>query len=158
MTPEIIPYEDIHQPVFKSLNIEWLDHYHLTESHDLQILDAPRKYILEPGGVIYLARIGDEIVGSAALMKAHDKVFELVKMSVSSKYRQMGISKLLLEKCLASAPALGAEKIILFSNHQLTAALHLYKKYGFRDVPVIDSPFTTADIKMELDLSPSTSS
>ena len=154
MNPEIVEYEDRYQPIFKSLNIEWLDHYHLTESHDLQILDAPRKYILDSGGVIYLARIGDEIVGSAALMKVEGKIFELVKMSVSSRYRQMGISKLLLDKCLAAAKTLMAEKIILFSNHQLTAALHLYEKYGFQHVPVVDSPFTTADIKMELILQP----
>ena len=146
----IIDYADRHQPVFKELNVEWLDHYNLTESHDLQILDDPRGTILEHGGVIYLAQCDSRIVGSAALMKAHDGVFELAKMAVAKEYQKMGISKLLLEKCIEKAKALKASKVTLFSNHQLKAALGLYEKYGFQHVPVKDSPFLTADVKMEL--------
>jgi len=147
---QIIEYADQYQRAFKELNIEWLDRYHLTESHDLQILDDPRKTILERGGVIYLAKIENGIVGSAALIKEHDDVYELAKMAVATDYRGMGISKLLLEKCLEKARELKASKIILFSNHQLKAALGLYEKYGFKHVPVVDSPFLTADVKMEL--------
>jgi len=44
---EIIDYTSAHQPLFKSLNLEWLDAYHLTESHDLMVLDDPQKTILE---------------------------------------------------------------------------------------------------------------
>ena len=146
----IIEYEDQYQSAFRQLNIEWLDHYNLTESHDLQILDDPRGTILERGGVIYLATSDGRIVGSAALMKEHDGVYELVKMAVAREYQKMGISKLLLEKCIEKAKDLKASKIILFSNHQLKAALGLYEKYGFQHVPVVDSPFLTADVKMEL--------
>ncbi|RYG41567.1 MAG: GNAT family N-acetyltransferase, partial [Chitinophagaceae bacterium] len=39
---EIIAYQSQYQPVFKSLNLEWLDKYNLTEDHDLQILDDPQ--------------------------------------------------------------------------------------------------------------------
>lgn len=147
---KIIEYTDHHQAVFKELNKTWLDQYNLTESHDLQILDDPRGTILERGGVIYLAEYDRRIVGSAALMKEHGGVYELAKMAVATEYQKMGISKLLLEKCIEKANVLGATKILLFSNHQLKAALGLYEKYGFKYVPVVDSPFLTADIKMEL--------
>lgn len=151
MSPcKIIEYTDRHQTVFKELNKAWLDHYNLTESHDLQILDDPRSTILERGGVIYLAECDGRIVGSAALMKEHNNVFELAKMAVATDYQGMGISKLLLERCVEKAKELNANTIMLFSNHQLKAALGLYEKYGFRYVPVVDSPFTTADVKMEL--------
>jgi ribosomal protein S18 acetylase RimI-like enzyme len=146
----IIEYTDQHQAIFKELNRAWLDQYNLTESHDLQILDDPRGTIVEGGGVIYLAQSDGCIVGSAALMKEHDGVYELAKMAVATEYQKMGISKLLLERCFEKAKELKASKIILFSNHQLKAALGLYEKYGFQYVPVKDSPFLTADIKMEL--------
>ncbi|MGZ5189588.1 MAG: GNAT family N-acetyltransferase [Flavisolibacter sp.] len=149
-TVEIIPYSDTHQPVFKSLNLEWLDAYNLTESHDLMVLDDPKGTILDRGGVIYLAKSKDEIVGSAALMKEHEGVYELAKMGVKKEYRGRGISKLLLEKCISKAKDLKAKKIILFSNHQLKTALGLYESYGFKHVEVKDSPFETADVKMEL--------
>ena len=71
-------------------------------------------------------------------------------MFVTKKLRGRGISKLLIEECIAKAKELKAKKIILFSNHQLTSALGLYEKYGFTHVAVEDSPFETADVKMEL--------
>jgi putative acetyltransferase len=149
-TYKIIDYEDRYQPAFRALNLVWLDRYNLTEPRDLEVLNDPRKTILEHGGYICLASHGAEIVGSAALMKEHDGIYELAKMTVAEQHQQKGISKLLLEKCLDKAKALKARKVILFSNHQLQAALGLYEKYGFRHVPVEDSPFLTADIKMEL--------
>jgi ribosomal protein S18 acetylase RimI-like enzyme len=56
----------------------------------------------------------------------------------------------LIETCLQKAKEIGAKKLSLFSNHQLLTALKLYEKYGFYYVEVEDSPFETADIKMEL--------
>jgi GNAT superfamily N-acetyltransferase len=82
----------------------------------------------------------------------HDGVYELVKMAVSPLHRGKGISKILMEYCLDKARELKAQKIILFSNSQLKTAIALYEKYGFRHVPVDDSPFVTADVKMELSL------
>lgn len=149
-TCEIIDYEDQYQPIFRALNIEWLDQYNLTESHDLQILDGPRQTIIDNGGFIYLAKIDGKIIGSAAIIKEHDGVYELAKMTVDKNYRKMGISKMLMDRCKAKAIELNAEKLTLFSNHQLKAALSLYEQYGFVHVPVENSPFATADVKMEL--------
>lgn len=150
MNFEIIEFDERYQSAFRKLNIEWLEQYNLLESHDLEILDHPRKHILDNGGVIYLVRWHEEIIGSAALMKEHEGVFELVKMAVAAPFRNQGLSKLLLTECIEKARKLKAQKIILFSNHQLKAALGLYEKFGFKHIPVLDSPFVTADVKMEL--------
>ena len=147
---EIIPYEHKYQPDFKRLNLEWLDRYNLTESHDLEILEDPEGTVIARGGCIFLAKEGDEIVGTAGLWKEDDEQYELVKMAVDPAYRGKGISKLLLDKCLAEAKQLRAGRVILFSNSQLKTALKLYEQYGFRHVAVEHSPFVTADIKMEL--------
>ena len=150
----IIEYRDEHQPVFKQLNLEWLDLYDLTESHDLEVLNDPRETILNRGGVIYLASCEERIVGSAALMKENERVYQLAKMAVTKDFRGRGISRLLIDKCLEKAREFHARKIILFSNHMLQTAIGLYEKYGFKHVDAKDSPFQTADIKMELDLFP----
>ncbi len=153
MEIEIIEYRDEYAEKFRKLNLEWLDGYHLTESHDLMVLDDPRGTIIERGGAIFLAKAEDEIVGSAALMKEHEGVYEFAKFAVTKKWQGKGISKLLIEKCLTKAKDIHAKRITLFSNHQLTTAIRLYEKYGFRHIPVTDSPFSTADVKMELVLS-----
>jgi N-acetylglutamate synthase-like GNAT family acetyltransferase len=116
------------------------------------VLDDPQGKILDNGGIIYLAKAGNEIVGSAALMKEHEGVYELVKMAVTRKWQGKGISRLLIEKCLEKAKEWKVQKITLFSNSQLQTAISLYEKYGFHHVAVEGSPFITADVKMELDL------
>ena len=149
---EIIEYDDRYQQDFKKMNLDWLDKYNLTESHDLLVLNDPKGTIIDRGGFLWLAKAGDEIVGSAAIMKEHDGIFELAKMGVAVPWRGRGISKLLLEICIDKAKQLNGTKIILFSNHQLQTALKLYEKYGFRHVDVKDAPFVTADVMMELDI------
>ena len=148
----IIPYSVRHEQDFKRLNLEWLDKYHLTESHDLMVLDDPQGTILDRGGAIFLAEVDGQIVGSAALMLEHEGVYELAKMAVTQDFQGLGISRKLIEECLNKAKEFKARKLTLFSNHQLTTAISLYKKYGFRHVEVKDSPFETADVKMELEL------
>jgi putative acetyltransferase len=150
MMIEVIEFNEMYARDFKIINLEWLDKYHLTEEPDLRILDDPNGAILANGGVIYLARSGNEIIGSAALIKEHNGVYELAKMTVIPEWRGRGVSKLLLEKCLTKARAFKARKIILYSNSQLKAALALYAKYGFKTIDLIDSPLKTADVKMEL--------
>jgi GNAT superfamily N-acetyltransferase len=148
---EIIEYNKIYHEDFKKLNLEWLDKYNLTESHDLMILNDPKGTILDRGGFIWLAKAGDEIIGSAAIVNEGHGIFELAKMGVTEKWRGKGVAKLLLGICLTKAKENGAKKMTLFSNHQLQNALNMYKKFGFYHVEVKDSPFETADVKMELE-------
>ncbi|HEX6849279.1 MAG TPA: GNAT family N-acetyltransferase [Chitinophagaceae bacterium] len=149
---EIIEYDEKYHSDFKKMNLDYLDKYHLTESHDMLILDDPRGTVLEKDGFLWLAKAGDEIVGTVGLLNEGHGVFELIKMCVAESWRGKGISKLLMETCLQKVKELGGEKLFLFSNHQLQTALKLYEKYGFRNVEVKDSPFETADVKMELEL------
>ncbi len=149
---EIIEYDNQYAAVFKQLNIEWLDKYNLTEPEDLRVLNNPRKEILEKGGHIWLAKYNNETAGSAALIFAGKGLYELAKMAVAPAFQGKGISRVLIEKCLAAAKELNAHKIILYSNSQLKTALSLYEKYGFKYVDATDSHFLTADIKMELSL------
>ena len=149
---QIIEYENKYQPDFYKLNVAWLDKYNLKESHDLAILDDPQGMITGKGGYIWLAKEGDTIIGSAALIKENDGIFELAKMAVDDKHKGRGISKLLMETCINKAKEIGAVKLELFSNHQLTTALGLYEKYGFKHINVTGSAYATADVKMEMEL------
>jgi len=146
----IIAYDNKYQPDFKKLNLEWLDKYNLTESHDLEILDDPDGTVIAGGGCIFLAMDNDKVIGTAGLWKKNEKEYELIKMGIDPPYRGQGISKILLDHCLEEARGRNAKKIFLYSNSQLQTALKLYEKYGFQHVLVTDAPFVTADVKMEL--------
>ena len=87
MTPDllILDYEPAHQPAFRDLNHEWISQYFAIEPIDNEMLDDPEGYILAPGGHIFMASYGGELVGTCALIKEHDGVYELAKMAVSPR-------------------------------------------------------------------------
>jgi len=149
---EIIDYSGEYANDFRDLNLEWLDKYNLTESHDLEVINHPKEAILDNGGYIFLARDGDKIIGTAGIANEGDSIYELVKMTVAPEFRGMGISKMLIERCLDKAKELKAKKVFLYSNSQLQTAISLYKKHGFVHVDATNSPLVTADVKMELKL------
>ena len=146
----IIDFEPKYAAAFRQLNLEWLEKYGLTEEADLIIINNPQKEIIDTGGCIFLAQSGEEIVGSAALIKESPIQYELVKMAVAPALQGKGISRLLIEKCLLAAKEMKAKRVYLQSNSQLTTAMGLYEKYGFKHIPVKDAHYLTADVMMEL--------
>ncbi len=149
---EIVDYKPEHAKAFYDLNRKWLDQFGLIESHDLMIMNDPKGTIIDSGGAIFIATEDGNTVGTAAIMKEGAHGFELAKMTVAEEVRGRGISKMLLERCIAAAKSAGADHISLFSNHHLKAAISLYEKYGFIHREVKDAPFETADISMILKL------
>jgi N-acetylglutamate synthase-like GNAT family acetyltransferase len=149
---DIIDYEDKYIKDFQRLNLEWLEKFNLTESHDLEILEHPKENVINRGGFLFLLKEDDAIVGSAGIFKINDKEYEIIKMAVAPEQRGKKFGELLLEKCIAKARELGASQIILFSNSKLQTTIRMYEKFGFRHVEVTGAPFETADIKMELSL------
>ena len=72
------------------------------------------------------------VVGTCALMKVDDGVFELTKMGVLEKARGRKAGELLLETALARASAMNVETLYLLTNAKCVAAIRLYEKLGFR--------------------------
>jgi GNAT superfamily N-acetyltransferase len=148
----IIPFAAHHYSIFKTLNEQWITTYFTLEEKDKQMLDDPRGYILDSGGYIFMAIRAMEIVGTCALLKIDELTFELAKMAVAPAYRGQGIGYALGQHCLSFAKATAIKKIELLSNTRLKPAITLYKKLGFIEVPLPETEYKRADIKMEIDL------
>jgi GNAT superfamily N-acetyltransferase len=146
----IIDFEPRYLDAFIKLNLAWLEKYKLTEEADLVMINQAQREILDPGGFIFLAKSEGEIVGSVALIKESPHQFELVKMAVAERFQGKGISRMLMDHCLKVARQAGARRIYLQSNSQLTTAIQLYEKYGFRHIPVTNAHYLSADVMMEL--------
>lgn len=147
----IIPYESQYKACFYDLNMEWLKQFFEVEPYDEEVLSNPEKYILADGGQIYFAKAGEEIVGTVALLKRADGVFELTKMGVTQQYKGLKIGQKLMYAAIHEASQLGAKRVFLDSNRILEPAITLYHKVGFKEIPVpADSPYKRCNIRMEL--------
>jgi ribosomal protein S18 acetylase RimI-like enzyme len=146
---EIVDYSPGHQSAFEALNREWIERFFEMEAPDYEMLQNPEENILKKGGSIFMALWNDLVVGTVALKPVSPGIFELTKMAVNEAYQGRKIGRALAEAAVRRAQNSGAEKIILYSNTMLGPALALYKKLGFREIPV-DGPYKRSDIKMQL--------
>lgn len=146
---EIIDFTDELKVHIKTLNYEWLQKYFCVEVGDVVSLSNPREQIINKGGFIFYAKLNDEIIGTASLLKKTDHIFELSKMAVKDTAQGMGVGRMLLEYCLKIAKQKRIDKLILYSNTFLKPAINLYQKYGFVEVPLEKGLYERANIKME---------
>lgn len=146
---EIILFEPRYRDEFKRLNIAWLQRYFRVEPIDEQVLSNPESEILSRGGAILFARLNDRIIGTVALKPEQEGIFELTKMAVDESCQGKGYGKRLLEAACDHAKALGAPRVILYSQRSLKVAVTMYAKYGFAETPLTDNRYSRCDIKME---------
>lgn len=149
MKIEIVDYSDELKEYIKTLNYEWLEEYFYVEEGDEISLSNPREQIIDKGGFIFFAKRGEEIVGTASLLRKTDEVFELGKMAVAKKNQGLGIGKILMEHCLELAKEKQIRKLILYSNTILKPAIQLYRKYGFVEIEMESGVYERGNIKME---------
>ncbi|MDP8244714.1 MAG: GNAT family N-acetyltransferase [Candidatus Hinthialibacter antarcticus] len=128
---EIIEYQPQYQADFMRLNLAWIEKYFIVEDIDRQLLERPGEEIIAPGGTVLLAQLDGAVVGTAAMVKLDDGVFELSKMSVDETLQGRGIGRALLNAAVDWARAQDAREVVLETNTILGPAIHLYESVGF---------------------------
>ena len=151
---EIINSKIEYEKHFYDLNIAWLKEFFLVEDYDQKILSNPQKHIINKGGSIFFAKKNKKIIGVVALMPTDEfDVFELTKIGVKKSFRNQGVGRLLINKCIKKVKLDKLKKVIIYSNRKLENAIYLYKSFGFTEVELEKKfNYQRADIKLELRL------
>ena len=91
----------------------------------------------------------DEVAGTVALRKLHNE-FELTKMAVSPEFRGLRLGDRLMQACIDCGRKMKKHSLILESNTKQMAAINLYRKFGFVEIPLDpNSEYQRANIRME---------
>lgn len=149
---QIVGFDHKYALAFAELNYHWIEEHFTVEEHDREILDHPFEVIVEHGGEVFFAVTNDgQIVGTAAMIRSNDELFELSKMAVAPEFQRKGISNTLMDACIEFARSKSVSTIFLETNAKLPAALGLYNKYGFVHTPLDpNSEYSRANVRMEL--------
>ncbi len=149
---EIVPYQPHYREAFGRLNRAWLEKYFVVEPIDAQVLGDPETYILAKGGAILVALEDNLTVGVVALKQNSPGVYEMTKMAVDEAYQGKGYGEMLCKAAIEKARQIRAEHLILYSHTSLKPAIALYRKLGWKEIPVGESLYARTDIKMEYPL------
>jgi DNA-binding MarR family transcriptional regulator len=129
----LLDYRDELSGAFHDINAEWIGAMFELEPADREVLENPRRTIIDPGGVIlFVAAPHLGIIGTCALRKTGRSSFELTKMGVRASARGLKAGEYLLAAMLARAQAMAIEELYLLTNSRCAAAIHLYEKLGFQ--------------------------
>jgi DNA-binding MarR family transcriptional regulator/predicted GNAT family N-acyltransferase len=131
----VVPFDARYRGDFYRLNAEWLTRYFCIEEIDHRVLSQPESEILQPGGSILFALLGDDVVGTCALLPDGEGRFELTKMAVTPAAQGLGIGRILLFAAIEAFKALGGSQLFLESHSSLGPALALYQSAGFERQP-----------------------
>lgn len=132
-------YSEELAPAFYDINGEWISSMFTLEHNDIEILSKPTELIIDRGGVIlFVEAQGLGLVGTCALIRIDEGVYELTKMGVKDAARGRKAGEFLLRKTLERASEMAIEKLYLLTNAKCAAAIHLYEKVGFcHDVQIM---------------------
>ena len=131
-------YEDALADDFYRINAEWISSMFKLEENDIQILTRPRELIVDRGGtILFVEAEGLGVIGTCALIRIEEGVFELTKMGVLESARGRKAGEFLLAATLERAREMGIETLYLLTNSDCASAIHLYEKLGFEHDPEI---------------------
>jgi N-acetylglutamate synthase-like GNAT family acetyltransferase len=129
----IVEFRDDLAQVFHDINAQWIEAMFAMEATDRKVLQNPRKTIIDRDGIILFVEGKDVgIVGTVALMKTSEGVYELTKMGVLESARGLKAGEFLLAACIDRARSMDMTCLYLLTSHICEAAIHLYEKAGFR--------------------------
>lgn len=145
-----------HIAIIRSLFIEyqqWLNFSLCFQGFDKELAELPGSYA-EPKGRLYFAECNGKIAGCIALRPMNEEgVCEMKRLFVREEFRGKKIGRILAEKILADAKAIGYHTMRLDTLQRMEAARALYKKLGFNIIPAYYNNPMNEVVYMELKLS-----
>lgn len=153
---ELVDFSDEYAADFARINKQWIEKLFKMEAADTWAVEHPEK-IIEDGGYIVMAKLGDRVVGTGALIFVEDGTLEIAKMGVDEDCRGYGVGDKVIKQLVRHAkertnPTIHTLKIE--TNSALKNAIHLYRKNGFVDDDITVSPhgYDRADVWLRMSL------
>lgn len=147
---KVIEYQEKYKKDFIQFNTDWIeDNFDSLETEDLDTFNHIEKS-LDEGPMIYFAVEGENALATC-MAKPLDKkgTWELCKMGSNKYIPHKGAGSAVFQAAMEWAIQHGANRLFILSNSRLKAALHIYEKYGFREIKLDDYEYARGDIAFE---------
>lgn len=151
---KIVPYEEKYKNDFIQMNTFWISNMFKLEPEDRKELENIDASIQQGGNIFFALDESENVMACCMIAPRADGDWEIMKFAAKNMYTGTGAGNACLRACIDYARKKGILRIIIVSNRKCVAALHLYRKNGFKEIPVNKEkfPFARADIAFALEL------
>lgn len=146
---EIIEYDAKYKADFIQFNKDWIiDNFGVLEKEDIETFDTIDE-VPAKGGMIYFA-VEDGVALAACMTKPmQDGTWKICKLCSNKSRPHKGSGTAVFGASMQWAVNHGAKRLFILSNSKLKAAIHIYEKYGFREIKLDDYEYVRGDIAFE---------
>lgn len=147
---KIIPFEEKYRQDFIDFNTDWIvSNFGLIEEHDKETFEKIDAEI-EAGAMIFFAVENDVALATCmATPMKEENTWELCKLGSNKNVLHKGAGSAVFQAAMQWALAHGAERLFILSNRKLKPALHIYEKYGFKEIKLDNYEYVRGDIAFE---------
>lgn len=148
----VVPYSPEYREDFIALNTAWISKMFVMEPEDERELANIDCYITAGGQIFFALDDDGEVMACCLIGPREDGDWEIMKFAADDRYSGKGAGSACLEACIDYARKKSVERIIIVTNSACEAAIHLYRKFGFEEMPVDKKkfPFERANVAFQM--------
>ena len=146
---KIIEYDSAYRQDFIDFNTAWIiDNFGFLEAEDLETFEKIDEE-LEEGAMIYFAVEEGHALATCMAKPMEEDTWEICKLGSDKNRPHEGCGSAVFEAAMDWAEDHGAKRLFILSNSKLKPALHIYEKYGFKEIKLDDYEYERGDIAFE---------
>ena len=146
---ELVQFEEKYRQAFIDFNTDWIvSNFGLLEEHDKETFQKIDEE-LKNGAMIFFAVEGEIPLACCMSMPMEDGAWEICKLGSNRNVPHKGAGNIVFKAAMNWALEHGAKRLFILSNSRLKAALHIYEKYGFKEIKLDNYEYIRGDIAYE---------
>lgn len=146
---KILKYDPKYKNSFIQFNTDWIvDNFGCLEREDIETFDNIDEELTN-GAMIYFAVENDVPLATCMAKPIDAETWEICKLASNKNKEHKGCGSAVFNAAMQWAADHGAKRLFILSNSKLKPAIHIYEKYGFKEIKLDDYEYARGDIAFE---------
>lgn len=144
-----IEYNPKYKDAFIQFNKDWIiDNFGFLEKEDIETFNTIDEE-LGKGAMIFFAVEDDTPLATCMARPMEGERWEICKLGANKHKAHKGCGSAVFKASIQWAKNHGAKKLFILSNSKLETAIHIYHKYGFKEIKLDNYEYERGDIAFE---------
>lgn len=132
---KVVTYSPKYKKDFIEMNKAWIEKMFRLEEEDIKEMGNIEPYIQNGGQIFFSLDNDEQVMACCMIAPREDGDWEIMKFAAKGMYTGTGAGSACLKACIDYAKEIQVKKVIIVSNKKCEQAVHLYRKFGFKEIP-----------------------